>query len=94
MTSRGTPRGPALFLLLAVNALNAADALLTDVSIRHGLAAETNPVASALGVKGKLILVAAASYLLYRIRPRALILPIVALAAVVLYIGIALALAS
>ena len=77
-------------LLGAVNGLNVADALLTDLSIRWGLATELNPVASALGTWGKLGLVAVASYVLYRIRPRALLWPALALAAVVLYIGIAL----
>jgi hypothetical protein len=87
-----TSRRYPLFLLVAVNGLNAADAILTDLSIRRGIATELNPVASALGSGGKLVLVAVASYLLYRIRPRALLWPTLALAAVVCYIAIALVL--
>ena len=86
----GARRRSAFFLLVAVNGLNAADAILTDLSIRWGLATELNPVASALGTWGKLALVAAASYLLYRIRPLALWWPLVALAAVVGYIVVGL----
>jgi hypothetical protein len=86
----GTSRARELFLLVAVNALNAADAILTDLSVRWGLATELNPVASALGTWGKLTLVAVASYLLYRIRPRALIWPTLALAVVDAYIAIGL----
>jgi hypothetical protein len=91
MTSGRAFKVSPLFLLLAVNTLNAADAILTDVSVRYGLAMELNPVASVLGIKGKVTLVAVASYLLYRIRPRALVWPTLALAAVVLYIAIAFA---
>jgi hypothetical protein len=76
-----------LFLLAAVNVLNVADAVLTELSIRSGLAVELNPVASAIGIPGKILLVATASYLLYRIRPHALVWPTLALAAVVGYIG-------
>jgi hypothetical protein len=88
----GTSSRHGLFLLVMVNALNAADAILTDLSIRWGLATELNPVASLLGTWGKLALVAVASYLLYRIRPQALIWPTLALAAVVGYIVIGMAL--
>ena len=87
-----TPRSQGLFLLLAVNGLNAADAILTDLSIRWDLATELNPVASALGTWGKVALVAVASYILYRIQPGALIWPGLALAAVDGYIVIGLAL--
>jgi hypothetical protein len=86
---RSSRRYP-LFLLVAVNGLNAADAILIDLSIRWGIATELNPVASALGIGGKLVLVAVASFLLYRIRPRVLLWPTLALATVVGYIAIAL----
>jgi hypothetical protein len=69
--------------------LNVGDAMLTNLLIRSGLASELNPLASVLGIPRKLFLVGAASYLLYRIRPRALVWPTLALAAVVGYIGIA-----
>jgi hypothetical protein len=94
MRSTRRSRVYPVFLLLAVNALNAADAILTDASVRYGLATELNPVASLLGIKGKLILVAVASYLLYRIRPRALVWPTLALAVVVVYIAIGLGVAA
>jgi len=82
---REDPRTSALFLLIVVNGLNAADAVLTEVGVRFGQAAELNPVASGIGTAGKLAVVGAASYLIYRIRPRALLWPAVALAAVILY---------
>ena len=85
----GTSGRHALFLLAAVNILNLADALLTDLAIRAGLATELNPVASAIGTPGKVALVGVASFLLYRIRPRALAWPTLVLASVVGYIGIA-----
>jgi hypothetical protein len=85
----GTSERYALFLLAAVNILNVADAILTDLAVRAGLATELNPVASAIGTPGKLALVGVASFLLYRIRPRALLWPTLALALVVAYIGIA-----
>jgi hypothetical protein len=82
---RGDPRTSGFFLLVVVNGLNAADAVLTEVAVRTGQAAELNPVASGIGTVGKLALVGAASYLIYRIRPRALVWPAAALAAVILY---------
>jgi hypothetical protein len=85
----GTSGRHALFLLAAVNILNLADAILTDLAIRAGLATELNPVASAIGTPGKVAVVGVASFLLYRIRPRALVWPTLALASVVGYIGIA-----
>lgn len=85
----GTSGRRALFLLAAVNILNVADATLTDLAVRAGSATELNPVASAIGTPGKLALVGVASFLLYRIRPRALLWPTLALALVVAYIGIA-----
>lgn len=85
----GTSGRHALFLLAAVNILNLADAILTDLAIRAGLATELNPVASAIGTPGKVALVGVASFLLYRIRPRALVWPALVLASVVGYIGIA-----
>ena len=84
----GTSGRHTLFLLAAVNILNLADAILTDLAIRTGLATELNPVASAIGTPGKVALVGVASFLLYRIRPRALVWPTLALASVVGYIGI------
>ena len=70
-------------MLWALNALNLADALLTSIALRDGVAIEANPVVRAIGMPGKIALVAAAGWLVYRLRPRALIIPIVAFAAVV-----------
>lgn len=74
-----------LFLLVAVNALNGADAILTEFAVRAGQASEFNPVASVIGSIGKVALVGAASYFLYRIRPPSLLWPILALALVLAY---------
>jgi hypothetical protein len=79
------PGKHALFLLVAVNALNGADAILTELALRSGQATEFNPVASGLGSIGKVALVGLASYLLYRIRPNALFWPMVLLALVIAY---------
>jgi hypothetical protein len=92
-TPRDGSRPYHLFLLAAVNVLNVADLILTRMSVDSGLAKELNPVAEALGVPGKLILVATASFLIFRLRSGALIWPAIALAGVVTYIGIAFVLA-
>jgi formate hydrogenlyase subunit 3/multisubunit Na+/H+ antiporter MnhD subunit len=78
-----------VLLLATINVLNMVDAFLTHVWLTSGYALETNPIASLLGVPGKLGLVAIASLLLYFIRPRALIIPAVALGLVVVYSSIA-----
>jgi Domain of unknown function (DUF5658) len=75
--------------LAVVNVLNLADAFLTHAWLTSGYAREFNPIASALGIPGKLFLVFCASLLLYVIRPRALIVPAVALVLVVGYYGFA-----
>jgi len=71
--------------VIACNALNIADALLTAVGVHGGLAVETNPVVNAIGLPIKIVLVALLSAALLRTRPRALIWPCAALAAVVLW---------
>lgn len=76
------PRGGAV-ALWALNALNLADASLTTVALRHGLAVEANPVVRFIGMPGKVALVAVAGWLLYRLRPSALVVPIGALGLVV-----------
>jgi Domain of unknown function (DUF5658) len=78
------PAGRA-WLLWALNALNLADALLTTVALRRGVAIEANPVVRAIGMPGKVALVAVAGWLLYLLRPRALWIPIAALGLVVLW---------
>lgn len=69
----------------ALNALNIADALLTTIALRAGVAVEANPVVRTIGMPGKVVLVAVAGWALYRLRPRALMVPIAALALVVLW---------
>ena len=76
------PRGRATALWI-LNALNVADALLTTIALRDGVAVEANPVVRAIGMPGKVALVAVASWLLYLLRPRALVIPVVALSLVV-----------
>lgn len=71
--------------LIACNALNMADALLTAVGVHGGLAVETNPVVNTIGLPIKIVVVALLSAALLRTRPRALIWPCVALTAVVLW---------
>lgn len=68
--------------LVALNALNVADAALTHWAIRAGMAAEANPVVDVIGLPGKVLLVAVASWLIHRLRPRALWWPTAALAVV------------
>ena len=77
------PRSSAAALLWVLNALNLADALLTTVALRSGMAVEANPVVQLIGMPGKIVLVAVAGWLVYRLRPQALVIPIVALSLVV-----------
>jgi len=66
-----------------LNALNLVDATLTSIVIRAGVATEGNPVVTWMGIPGKLILVAVAGAFLAHVRPAALIVPVVAMGAVV-----------
>jgi hypothetical protein len=72
-------------LLIAVNGLNVADAILTEIGIRSGRVAELNPLVSDMGSLGKIALVGLLSLALYRLRPRALVWSTVPLAIVVAY---------
>ncbi|MGH2755182.1 MAG: DUF5658 family protein [Actinomycetota bacterium] len=67
------------------NVLNVLDAALTALLIHRGLAAEANPIVAGIGWQGKFALVLSASLVLDRIRPQALLVPIVALSAVISY---------
>ena len=69
-------------LLVILNSLNIADAFLTAFAIRSEQAVEANALIRVIGLPGKVLLVALASWLLVRIRPRALIWPTLGLAAV------------
>jgi hypothetical protein len=72
-------------LFWITNALNLLDALITAVLIQKGIAGEANPIVASIGWHGKFALVLAASLVLDRLRPRALVVPCVALSAVVCY---------
>jgi hypothetical protein len=78
------PSGRA-WSLWALNALNLLDASLTTVALRAGVAVEANPVVRVIGMPGKIALVAVAGWLLHRLRPRAVLVPIVALGLVVVW---------
>jgi high-affinity Fe2+/Pb2+ permease len=77
-------------LFWMTNALNVLDALLTAVLIDMGLAGEANPLVASIGWHGKFALVLAASLVLDRLRPGALVIPCVALSAVVCYSAVGL----
>jgi hypothetical protein len=77
--------GTPIALVVAVNALNLVDAVLTAVAIRSGGAFELNPIVRVGGIPLKLTLVGVLTWLLYRKRPRALLVPAVVLAWVVCY---------
>lgn len=85
-----------LALLVTVNALNVVDAALTILWIEMGIALEANPIVDAVGFPAKVFAVGIGSYLVYRVRPRWLIVPIAALAAVCVYhvVGAAVVLAG
>lgn len=69
-------------LVIAVNILNIADALATSVAIGSGRGAEANPIVDLVGLPAKVVIGLAASILVSRHRPKALIAPLVALALV------------
>ena len=66
-------------------ALNVTDAVLTGLGLARGSVLEANPVARFIGMPAKIIIGGAAGWLLYRYKPRALILPVVALLGVLAY---------
>ena len=72
-------------LFWMTNALNLLDALITAILIQKGIAGEANPIVASIGWHGKFALVLAASLVLDRLRPRALVVPCVALSTVVCY---------
>jgi hypothetical protein len=74
-----------LAALAAVNALNVADALFTQYGLHTEGAVEANPVVRAIGLPGKVVLVAVLSVLLFRVRPRALAWVVLALCAVIVW---------
>lgn len=78
-------RGTDVVLLLVFNALNVLDALLTHLVTRAGLAVEANPIVRAVTLPGKVAVVAALSLVLWKVRPRALVVPIAGYTVVVCY---------
>lgn len=83
----------ALWLLISVCVLNSIDALMTQAVISYGVAVEGNPVIRSIGLVPKVILVPLAAEAIYLLKPRALWVPFVALAAVVAYTTISFAIA-
>ncbi len=69
-------------LVVVCNGLNLADAAFTRMFVAHGMAAESNPFVASTGLLTKVVVVGAASLLLRRYRPMALVWMNVALAAV------------
>lgn len=74
-----------LRLVVAVNVLNVADAVMTAVAVRSGGALEANPLVRFVGLALKVIFVAVLTWLLFRRRPTALVWPASALLWVACY---------
>lgn len=81
----GHSRRVALLLLIALNALNVLDAVLTHALTRSGIAREGNPVVEWMTLPGKVAFVGVLSLLLWRLRPRALVVPVVAYGILICY---------
>ena len=94
VTALHRPEPSAFFLFVSVNVLNLCDAILTHVALTSGVAAEANPVAESLGAGGKIAVVLIASAGIVIAKPKALWIPIVALALVVTYTATGLVLSS
>ena len=78
-------RARPIRLLIAVNALNLADAVMTQLAVTSGGALESNPVVRAVGLPAKILLVGALTALLFRRKPAAMVWPFVVLLWVVGY---------
>jgi hypothetical protein len=72
-------------LMIAVNALNLVDAVMTLIAVESGHAFETNPVIRFAGLPAKIVLVGLLTWLLYRRKPSALVWPFAALLWVACY---------
>ncbi|MDQ3952206.1 MAG: DUF5658 family protein [Actinomycetota bacterium] len=79
------PRRTGVGLLVALNVLNLLDAGLTFLLVRAGIAVEANPLVEWMTLPGKVFFVAALSLLLWKLRPRALVFPLIGYGAVVCY---------
>lgn len=84
-SSGARSRRTALLLLVALNSLNLLDAVLTFALVEAGIAREGNPVVDWMTLPGKAAFVAALSVLLWKLRPRALVVPVVGYSVVVSY---------
>ncbi len=78
---QGTPKS----MLVIVNSLNIADALLTARGVNSGDVEELNPLIKAIGFPAKIVLVAVASWMIYRLRPRFLLWPTLVLLLLFVY---------
>ena len=78
-------RDRPLLLLVAANALNVADALMTWDAIEAGNAVEVNPIVRLIGLPLKLIVVALFTWIIFVKRPRSLLWPVVGLGLVLGY---------
>jgi hypothetical protein len=72
-------------LVIAVNALNLVDAVMTFIAVETGGAFETNPFVRFAGLPAKVVLVGLLTWLLYRRKPSALVWPFAALLWVAAY---------
>lgn len=79
------PDRTGLALLVALNVLNLVDALLTAVVTEAGIAVEGNPLVELMTLPGKVVFVAALSLVLWKLRPRALAIPVAGYSLVVAY---------
>lgn len=74
-----------LGMLMWLNGLNVADAVLTEIAVVSGRAMEVNPLIDLAGWPAKIVGVGLASWLLWRYRPQTLVWPTLALGAVFLW---------
>jgi hypothetical protein len=74
-----------LRLVIAVNALNVVDAVMTTLAVRSGGAVEANPLVRFGGLPLKIVVVGVLTGLLYRRRPASLVWPAAALLWVACY---------
>lgn len=72
-------------MLVALNALNVLDAVLTYLVTRAGIAVEANPLVEVMTLPGKVVFVAVLSFVLWKLRPRALVIPVAGYSLVVAY---------
>jgi hypothetical protein len=72
-------------LFISVNLLNALDALLTFMVVSGGGGTEANPLVRAIGLPAKVVGGLAATWFIKRRRPRALLVPLAVLPAVIVW---------